>query len=34
MAALFYQMQPKTGVIKTVEQIYKELKVVHKNKKK
>lgn len=34
MAALFYQMQPKTGIIKTVDQIYNELKTVHKNKKK
>ncbi len=33
MAALFWQMQPKGVPQKTVEQIYNELKVVHKKKK-
>lgn len=33
MAALFWQMQPQGVPKKTVEQIYNELKVVHKNKK-
>ncbi len=32
MAALFYQMQPDIPLKKPVEQIYKELKQVHKNK--
>lgn len=35
MAALFYQFQPpESQVKKTVEQIYKELKQVHKKKNK
>lgn len=32
MAALFYQMQPEGIFKKPVEQIYQELKKVHKNK--
>lgn len=31
MAALFWQMQPKGVPQKTVEQIYNELKQIHKN---
>ncbi|MES2382386.1 MAG: hypothetical protein V4538_15170 [Bacteroidota bacterium] len=34
MAALFYQMQPQGVVKKSVEQIYQELKQVHKKKTK
>lgn len=34
MAAMFFQLQPKGVPQKSVEQIYNELKVVHKNKNK
>lgn len=33
MARLFYSSQPLEAKTKTVEQIYQELKTIHKNKK-